>query len=153
MDCIFLNNGIVYELYLVKLFKNVWAIGYWVQLTLTNTTDNLTIHLYAYLDIYPLYFVCMIYFFKKAFFLMCIFHLIITMSINMLFLVLFTTEHSISFSVYYSLKSWVDRLSFSFNFNFSTAYQFFNFFFHLFLLLFYLLKDFLSFNTNVSSIF
>ena len=71
-----LNNGIVYELYLVKLFKNVWAIGYWVQLTLTNTTHNLTIHLYAYFDIYPLYFVCIIY--LKRFFLMCIFHLIIT---------------------------------------------------------------------------
>lgn len=39
------------------------------------------------------------------------------------------------FLFYYSLKSWVDRLSFSFNFNFSTAYQFFNSFFHLFLLL------------------
>lgn len=52
-----LNNGIVYELYLVKLFKNVWAIGYWVQLTLTNTTNNLTIHLHVYFDIYPLHFV------------------------------------------------------------------------------------------------
>ena len=62
-----LNNGIVYELYLVKLFKNVWAIGYWVQLTLTNTTNNLTIHLYAYFDIYPIYFVCIIYFKKILF--------------------------------------------------------------------------------------
>lgn len=40
------------------------------------------------------------------------------------------------FLFYYSLKSWVDRLSFSVNFDFSTACQFFNFFFfHLFLLL------------------
>ena len=81
-----LNNGIVYELYLVKLFKNVWAIGCMVQLTLTNTTNNLTIHLYAYFDIYPLHFVLHdILYKKKTFFLMCIFHLIITMSINTFF--------------------------------------------------------------------
>lgn len=60
---------------------------------------------------------------------MCIFHLIITMSINMLFLVLFTTEHSISFSVYYSLKSWVDRLSFLSILIFPQHTNFFNFFF------------------------